>query len=309
MDLLVPIGAMVAGFAVAVAASRVAVDAASTLVRRTRVPPFVIGITLVAVGTDLPEIVNSIVSSARGLGDINVGDSIGSTLTQVTLVLGLLPFIGGAFLVTRRRISAVGAAIVASLLLGAFLLSDGTLSRVDGLVLVAAWVAASLFVWQQGSRQTHDTPPPGTDRPHSLLELIGGLAFITAGVLLAIWGITEVAARAGTPAYIISFFGASLGTSLPELVFDVTALRRGQRDLAIGDVFGSSLVDATLSIGIGPALFPIGVTADLAVRGSLMAAGVIGVVALILVGRGRHDWRTGLAVLGLYGAFYPLLLA
>lgn len=308
MDLAWPIGAMVAGFAVAVAASRVAVDAASTLVRRTRIPPFVLGITLVAIGTDLPEIVNSVVASARGLGDINVGDSIGSAVTQVTLVLGVLPFLGGAFVITRKKVSAVGAAIVAALILGALLMMDGRLSRLDGAVLVVAWVVTSLFVWRQGGTRTADVVPADTGRRHSFLELLGGLAFITGGVLLAMWGIIELADRAGTPAYIISFFGASLGTSLPELVFDITALRRGQRDLAIGDVFGSSLVDATLSIGIGPALFPIAVTADLALRGSLMAAGVIGLVALLVVGRRRHDWRSGIAVLVLYAAFYPALL-
>jgi len=272
-------------------------------------PPFVIGITLVAIGTDLPEIVNSIVSSARGLGDINVGDSIGSTVTQVTLVLGILPFAGGAFVIARRGISAVGVGIVASLLLGAVLLADGKLSRLDGLVLVAAWVISSLFVWWQGQLQSRDAPPAEPDRSHSFLELIGGLAFVTGGVLLAIWGIIEIAARVGTPAYVISFFGASLGTSLPELIFTVTALRRGQRDLAIGDAFGSSLADATLSIGIGPALFPVAVSADLALRGSMMGAGVIGLVVMILIGRRRHDWRSGVILIALYAAFYPLLLA
>jgi cation:H+ antiporter len=311
MDLALAIGAMVVGFTVAVLASRVAVEGASDLVSRTRIPPFVIGLTLVAVGTDLPEIVNSLVASFQGFGDINAGDSIGSALTQTTLVLGLLPLLGGAFVVPRRRTSAIGIAIVASLLLGAALMGDGDLSRLDGGILLGAWVLASLLVWRQGVPPSREAPPESVDgrARRSVLELIGGLVVITAGVMLAIWGTVEVAESAGVPAYLISFFGASLGTSLPELVFDVTALRRGQTDIAVGDVFGSSLVDATLSIGIGPLFFPTLVTADLVVRGSLFAAGIIAIATMLLVSRRRHTWVSGLILIGLYLALYPVLLA
>lgn len=312
MELALAIGAMVAGFGVAVLASRTAVEGASDLAARSRIPPFVIGITLVAVGTDLPEIVNSIVSSYQGLGDVNAGDSIGSALAQLTLVLGLLPILGGAFVVARRRTSAIGIAIVGGLLLGAALMVDGDLSRLDGIILVSAWVVASLLVWRQGllpTRNHVDAEPVDGGFGRSLLALIGGLTVITGGVMLAIWGTVEVAEAVGVPAYIISFFGAALGTSLPELVFDVTALRRGQADIAIGDVFGSSMVDATLSIGIGPIFFPTAVTADLVLRGSLFTAGVIGIVTMLLVSRRRHTWVSGLVLIGLYLALYPVLLA
>ena len=95
---------MVAGFAVTIIASRSAVGEAQKLAAGTRIPPFVLGITLVAIGTDLPEIANSIVASISGHGDINVGDSVGSAATQSTLVLGLLPFLGGAIAIGRRPV-------------------------------------------------------------------------------------------------------------------------------------------------------------------------------------------------------------
>ena len=107
----------------------------------------------------------------------------------------------------------------------------------------------------------------------------------------------------------ISFFVASIGTSLPELVVDVTALRRSERDLAVGDVMGSSFVDATLSIGIGPLLFPTAVTASQAVRGGLFAAVAIAIVVVVLTRVARHDWRTGLLLIGLYAASYVVVLA
>ena len=100
--------------------------------------------------------------------------------------------------------------------------------------------------------------------------------------------------------YIVGFLGAALGTSLPELIVDITALRRGQRDLAIGDVFGSSLVDATLSIGIGPIVAPTFVDQALGVRGGLVALGAVLFVTVLLGLRRRHTRLTGVVLIGLY---------
>ena len=157
MGLAVAALAMVAGFTAAVLASRVAVRGAGHLVARTRLPPFVVGITLVALGTDLPEIANSIVASLEGLGDVNVGDSIGSVVTQMTLVLGLLPLLGGALLLSRRRATVVGVGIVLALLVGAVVMQDGDLSRVDGGLLVAGWVLLSLAVWRIGDSDSNSS--------------------------------------------------------------------------------------------------------------------------------------------------------
>jgi len=127
MGLAVATFAMVVGFTVAVLASRVAVTGAGHLVARTSLPPFVVGITLVALGTDLPEIANSIIASLEGLGDVNVGDSIGSVVTQMTLVLGLMPLLGGARPALPPWATAVGVGIVLALVLGAVLATSPAL--------------------------------------------------------------------------------------------------------------------------------------------------------------------------------------
>ena len=129
------IAASLLGIAVALLASNRAVQHLTAILAGTRIPPFFLGITLVAIGTDLPEIANSIVSSAAGHGDINVGDSIGSSATQVTLVLGLLPFFGGSFVVAPRPVRIIGIAACACLGVGLLLVRDGDLSRVDALTL------------------------------------------------------------------------------------------------------------------------------------------------------------------------------
>ncbi|MDY6810399.1 hypothetical protein GIY30_07575 [Gordonia sp. HNM0687] len=310
MVLAAALVAMVGGFTVAVLASRVAVTGANSLVARTSLPPFVVGMTLVALGTDLPEIVNSIVASLQGLGDVNVGDSIGSVVTQVTLVLGLMPLLGGALLLPRRRSTIVGIGIVAALLLAAVLMRDGDLSRSDGAALVGSWVALSFVVWRFGGDSDTETAEPD-DGGHlrAVAQLAMGLAVITLGVMAAIWGVVRLADAAGVPVFLVSFFGASLGTSLPELLFSVTALRRGHAEMAVGDALGASMVDATLSIGIGPLIAPTLVTVALVERGALVAALTVVLAVAMLVARGRHTRVTGTALVGMYVAVYVVLLA
>lgn len=309
LDAIIAVLAVLGGFTLSVLASRRAVDHATDIAAGTRLPPFVIGFTLLAIGTDLPEIANSIVSSLAGEGDINVGDSVGSAATQATLVLGLLPIIAGALMISKKRVLRIGIATVFSLLLGAALMADGDISRLDATILISAWLIGSAITW--------GPPPEGAQMPLQLeavqkvrktLIVLFALAIVGAATTLAVWGIRELATAIEVPTYIVAFFLASIGTSLPELVVEVTAVRRGQTEMAIGDALGSSFVDATLSIGIGPLIAPVAVTTSLVVPGSLAAAGAIGIVALVLAIRGRHDWKSGNAFILLYLAFYFLLL-
>lgn len=297
------------GLAVALAASRRAVHHASALAFGSRLPPFVIGISLLAIGTDLPEIANSIISSLRDQGDLNVSDSIGSAATQLTLVLGLLPFVGGTLVVGKRRVRLVGGLTILALALGTVLVADGYLSSLDGGVLVIAWIVTSAAIWRYAPPSSGPalTVPARRKSRHVLLAL-GALGFVGAGSWLAIEALLRIAALIEVPIYIIGFLGASLGTSLPELMVDVTAIRQGQRDLAVGDVFGSSLVDATLSIGIGPLVAPVAVSADLALRGGMGALATIGIVTLLLGTVIRHTRITGTVLLFLYAGLYVVLL-
>lgn len=303
-------GLVVIGLAVALMASRVAVDRAAMLVAGSRIPPFLVGITLLAIGTDLPEIANSIVASFAGEGDLNVGDSVGSAATQVTLVLGLMPLIAGAFVVGRERVLRIGVVTVAALLLGALLVADGDLDRLDASILIGGWIAGSAFVYL--GRLHAAEPVMRVEFAHRVRragEALLALAVVASGASLAVWGFIELAEELDVPKYLLAFFAASIGTSLPELVVDLTALRRGERDMAVGGLMGSSFVDSSLSIAAGPMLAPTAVTASLAVRGSIAAAVAVALVVAVLATRREHTVWTGLALLGIYALFYVVLLA
>ncbi|MDH4171026.1 MAG: hypothetical protein OEW42_15685 [Acidimicrobiia bacterium] len=309
------IGAVVGGLTLTVMGSRSAVTDATKLVKGTRLPPFFVGMTLLALGTDLPEIANSIVASYTNHGDVNVGDSIGSTATQLTLVLGLLPFAGFAIPLGARgsrllRGQQTTAWLTAISLLGvAVLVLDDHLGRLDAVLLIGVWIAGSRLVY--GSTRT-DPQLALEARVGNRARLIGHLLIaivaIGAGATLAVTGIIELAELFGVPEFIVAFFGASIGTSLPEGIVAYTALKRGESALAIGDVLGSSFADATLSMSMGPLLFPTVIDGDLAVTAALVTAAAAAVVALLFSRGGEHRRRDGTILLIVYAASWPILL-
>jgi cation:H+ antiporter len=135
------------------------------------------------------------------------------------------------------------------------------------------------------------------------------LILVTAGALSAVHGLVNLAEALEAPEYLISFLTLALGTSLPELALTTTAVRKGQADLALGNALGASLIDATLSIGIGPLIAPTLVTASLAVRGGLFAAIAVALATTTLVVVKRLGRLAGAWLVVIYVAASVALIA
>jgi cation:H+ antiporter len=301
---------LLVGLAAALAASELAVSYTRALAAGLGAPPFVVGVVLVALGTDLPEIANSIASHLQGEGDVNVGDSVGSTLTQYTFVLGLFPFVAGALVISRRQVGLVTLLTMAGLAMTTVFVLDGHLDRFDGLALVAAWGAATVATTKLLGGGTSDDPPRvrHDGKLAQALVTLGALGLVGAGATLAVHSLVRLAETVGVPEFILAFFGASVGTSMPEILVDVTALRRGAPGIALGDALGSSMIDSTLSIGIGPVVAPADVTTRLAVVGCLYTLAAVAIVGAVLVSRRRHDRPSAAVLIGLYALSYVVLL-
>jgi cation:H+ antiporter len=298
------------GLGAALVASEIAVSYTRALAAGLGAPPFVVGVVLVALGTDLPEIANSIASHLQDQGDVNVGDSIGSTLTQYTFVLGLFPLVAGTLIISRRQVGLITAFTAGGLTLTALLTLDGHLGRPDGLALIAAWAIATVATTRLLGGAANDEPPRvrHDGKFAQAAVTLGALGLVGAGAGVAVFSLVRLAKTIGVPEFLLAFFGASVGTSLPEIIVDVTALRAGAPGIALGDALGSSLVDSTLSIGIGPAVAPADVTARLAVVASLYTLVAIVVVGAVLVARRRHDRVSAAVLFGLYALSYAVLL-
>jgi cation:H+ antiporter len=301
----------VGGLVVALVASDRAVAYTRALAAALGAPAFIVGVALVSIGTDLPEIANSIAAHLQGEGDVNVGDSVGSTLTQYTLVLGLFPLVAGALVIDRRQVGVVTALTMAGLVLTSLFVVDGLLARWEGAALVVAWAAFTWIAVRSLPGLVRDEAPEVArqGKAQQAAVVLGALAFVGFGATVAVRALVRLAELVGVPEFVIAFFGASLGTSAPEIVVDVTALLRGAPAIALGDALGSSLVDSTLSIGAGPLVAPAEVTPRLALTGSLYTLVAVGVVGGFLARRRRHDHRSMGVLFGLYGLAYVVLLS
>ncbi|CAN5246941.1 calcium/sodium antiporter [soil metagenome] len=311
MDTAVQLALLGGGLTVALFASNIAVSYTRALAHSLGAPTFVVGVVLVALGTDLPEIANSIASHLQDEGDVNVGDSVGSTLTQDTFVLGLFPLIVAVIAISRRQVGLVMGLTVVGLLLTVWSVSDGYLGRTDGVILVLAWVVSIGLVARYGGvGHVADEPPKVRLGGHvsRALVVLGTLLLVGLGATVAVRALVDLAETLGVPAFALAFFGASLGTSAPEIVVDLTALARGAPGIALGDALGSSLVDATLSIGIGPIVQPASVTTRLAVVATVYTTIAVAVVAGLLMIRRRHDRASATVLIGLYLLSYVVLI-
>ncbi len=300
---------LVVGLATAAYGSRRAVTAALDASRTSNIPPGIIGLTVMAVGTDLPEIANSIVAAFGGHGDLIVGDAAGSALTQITLILGLLCLGSTPIHADRNTVLMIGTMTTAALLIAALMSRNGVLARWEGAALVMAWVLAIIVAQRQHPPSTPSIEPPtanGSTGRHVLVAL-GWLLVVGVAATGVVESFIEISDRLRIPELIASAVVLSLGTSLPELVVDWTAIRRGAVALAIGDLFGSSLLDATLALGIGPALRAVTVSPTASTACLITAMGVM--AATVIAGsRPSHGRQSATLLFLVYGAATAALI-
>ena len=312
LELVIGLAGLILGLALLAFCGDKAVEHSAIIALEFGIPPLMIGLLLVSLGTDLPEIVNSIISSAFDHGDINVGDSLGSVLAQMSLVLGLLPFLAGTFKVKRKEVGIIGACEVLALMLAISIAEKGNISQINGLFLVASWLIFILIVRSATAKnvtekEKHVLPPPSQKRLHYLGVAVLGFVGVAIGSFIVIESVITLSSVFRISEYIISFFVVAIGTSLPELVVDLTAIRKKQYELAIGDIIGSCIVDACFSIGIGPLIFPIEVTGKLVMVTGLYAIFVSATVIMTLTLREKVDRKTGVFFIFLYLLSYSTL--
>jgi len=269
-----------------------------------------VGFVLASVGTDLPEIANDIISSALGHGNITVGDSFGSILAQISLMLGLLPFLGGTYKVNKRRCTIIGICEVAALTFAVLIAGSGYISRISALFLVSSWLIFMIIIRKVTKKKVEEETLTARTQGRPLYHLtLASLSFIgvAVGAYIVIRSVIILSEIFHASEYVISFFMVAIGTSLPELIVELAALRRKQYALAIGDAIGSCIVDATLSVGIGPLFFPITVSGELALITGLYALLISIIVISTLSLRARHDKKSGILFISLYLLSYAFL--
>ncbi len=296
---------LILGLIILFISSEIAVDNLIKIATLLGASMFTVGFIFSSIGSDLPEIFNSIFSSYLGHGDISVGDSFGSVNTQITLVLGLIPFFCRFCRLIPQRFAVVGISEVVILIISVFLAADGKVTRLDGLSLILLWGLSIFIIRKFGEEKiaVEDSDKiltPKQDMNRIILLIVLGFVGITVGSFLVVESVIEISTALGVSEYLISFFFLALGTSMPELFLAIQAIRRRHFELAIGDIIGSCIVDATLAVGLGPLFFPISVDGSAVFLTGIYAIVSSLVVVAVLSYRGVNDKKTGALFLLIY---------
>ncbi|HMO09493.1 MAG TPA: calcium/sodium antiporter [Paracoccaceae bacterium] len=277
------------------------VRGASAAALRLRVPPLVVGLTVVGFGTSMPELLVSLQAALRGAGDIALGNVVGSNTANILLILGLSALIGpmaAAFAGLRRDL---GWMLAAALVCVPVLL-DGAVSRIEGLALLAGIAAYILLALRQvGSAAAPEVATLAPWKATGLMLL--GLAALVAGAHFLVDSATQIARAFGISEAVIGLTIVAVGTSLPELATSVAAALKGEREIALGNVIGSNVFNVLAILGATAAISPFAAGPRfLAVDVPVMIAVSVLLVA-VLWWRGGLGRGAGIGFLALYALY------
>jgi cation:H+ antiporter len=254
------------------------VDGAAGLAVRLGVSPMIIGLTIVAFGTSAPEILVSAMAAFNGNPGLALGNAVGSNIANVALVIGTTALIVPMTVQSqtlRREFPLMAVVMVFALVL----LVDLQLSRLDGaLLLIGMVVLMAVTIWL--SKQTapgdplveeliaHQTPEllDTSSTPQTLWKLVSGLLLLLVASRMLVWGAVGFATHFGISDLVIGLTIVAIGTSLPELAASVAAVRKGEDDIAIGNVLGSNMFNLLAVIGVAGTIAPTDVDRAMMVR-------------------------------------------
>ena len=278
------------------------VKGAVGIARRYRVPPLVIGLTIVGFGTSAPELLVSVEAALGGTPDIAIGNVVGSNVANILLILGAAAVIfpvSAPFRPMRRDLAVM---IGATLLLWA-VLAGGIIGRGIGLAMLAG---LAVYLWVsfragQGAAELDDELPAPLWR--AALEAIGGLVTLVVGARLLVWSASEIALSYGISEAVIGLTVVALGTSLPELATSVVAALKRQSDIALGNVVGSNIFNILAILGVTALIVPIPVDARFAGLDIAIALAAALFLVAVSLAAGRISRPAGAAMLAAYAGY------
>lgn len=258
MDLLLQFGLLALGFVLLGKGADWFVEGAAGIAAKFGIPQLVIGLTIVAMGTSAPEAAVSIAASLKGSADITIGNVVGSNIMNILVILGCASVLTPLLLArSTARIEIPYVIVITALLFWQG--RDGVISFADGLALCVGFVIYLAYLYRMAI--TSQPPEEEEQKEMSLgkciLWTLGGLAVIIVGSNVTVNAATAIAVFMGLSERIIGLTIVALGTSLPELFTSVTAARKGNADIAIGNIVGSNIFNILFVVALSALIVDI----------------------------------------------------
>tara|TARA_S200000501_G_scaffold344855_1_gene356937 strand:- start:4874 stop:5851 length:978 start_codon:yes stop_codon:yes gene_type:complete len=289
--------------------------------RKLGISPMVVGLTVVSIGTSAPEIIVSINAALDGVGELAVGNAIGSNLANIGLVLGVTALIA-PLPVKKHLLREESPVLVIVTLIAGLCLYDGMLGRLESIFLAMLTIPLLIALVKYKGGNNAAVSEVETDHAEintktTIFWFLGGLAVLLVSAKITVWGAREIALYLSISELIIGLTIIALGTSLPELAASIVSALKGHHDIAVGNVFGSNLFNLLLVMSAAGAISPINLSPDVMLRDYLSMT-VMTVLLVICVaqaifkdtntnGPGKISRRVGALFLTSYVFYYGIL--
>ncbi len=278
--------AILIGLAILVWSADVFIDGATVLAKKFNVPSFLIGVLILGVGTSMPEMVVSVLAALEGSPDLALGNAYGSNIINIALVLGATVIIS-PIIIRKGIIKRDLPLLILVTALAAWQLRDGVLSLADGIslliILVIVLGIQIVLSLREGNHEHENDSIEDIDNTETSLgrglgSLFIGLLVLVLSSRAIVWGAIELATLWGVSELIIGLTIVAVGTSLPELVSSLSAARKGEHDMALGNIIGSNIFNTLGVVGLAAIITPITANPVILSRDVL----VMGVITLLL---------------------------
>jgi len=259
---------LIVGLGLILAGANFLTDGSAALAQRFRVPEFIIGLTVVAVGTSTPELVVSVLSAIGGQSDVAIGNVVGSNIFNVFVILGVCALIRPVPLTSGNIRRDIPFGVLVSLLLLALaqdsLLCKGAadrIGRLDGAAMLALYILLMWYTIRKTKRPEATAPTEGSKAPMAAwltaVMIVGGLAGLVFGGEMFLRSATSIARSLGVSESVIAITLVAGGTSLPELASSLVSLFKGKAEMALGNVIGSNIANILLILGVSATIHPL----------------------------------------------------
>lgn len=280
------------------------VDSAERLGLAFGISPFIIGVTIVACGTSLPELATGIFSTITGNSEIVGGTVIGSNITNILLVLGITVVVAKKIVIPDSVLDKDMPMLLIASLLFYFTLQDGDFTVTEGIFFLVGLVFFILSTFKDDDEEKIErTKPAAKD---FLILLVAG-AGVSLGASYTVTAIEQLSVIAGIPKDVISLSIVALGTSLPEVVVSVAAVRKGKQAIAVGNVLGSNIFNTYAVVGVSRFFGPLSFSESTLTHSVPFMLAVTFVFAIICLSKRINRWE-GAMLLLLYGYYMVTLI-
>jgi len=257
--IIIQVVLLLVGFVFLIKGSDFFVDGASSIAAILKIPTIIVGLTIVAFGTSAPEAAVSITSSLTGNNAMAVSNVIGSNLFNMLMVIGIAALLGDLLMEKSVLEKDLPFLVGITLLLAAFIVIGWNISTIEGIILLVILAAYIFYLIRSAGQSgaTNYVEKPKLTTPKSILFIVVGLAGIILGGDLVVDSASSIAMALGMSETLVGLTIVAIGTSLPELVTSITALRKGENQLVIGNVIGSNIFNILFVLGASSAISQI----------------------------------------------------